>query len=99
MHGEAVAAGMIAEAWIAMTKGMLVQNDFEEIKEVIIATYGKILFSEGEIEAIASLTLQDKKNKGNKILGALPIKIGDAKTDCEISLDEVVQSLQYYLSI
>ena len=45
LHGEGVAAGMVAEAWIAMTKGMLVQNDFEEIKQVIIATYGKILFS------------------------------------------------------
>lgn len=99
LHGEAIAVGMIAESWIAMTKGMLAVAEFEEIEQLIISIYGKILFSEDEIEAIARLTVQDKKNQDNKILCVLPIKIGNANTDCEISLDEIAKSLQYYLSI
>ena len=97
LHGEAIAAGMIAEAWIAMTKGILPQEDFDEIRDVIIRTYGKISISIEEIDAIAGLTVQDKKNQGNKILCVLPKRIGDAAIDCEISPEEVKESIHYYL--
>ncbi len=99
LHGEAIAIGMIAESWIAVEKGLLSQKEFDEIQNLIIGTYGKVVIAEEEISLITGLTLQDKKNQDNKILCILPIKIGDAKTDCEISLDEVEKSLQYYLSI
>ncbi len=99
LHGEAVAAGMIAESWIAMTKGILSQKDFDEIRELILGIYGKVAFAEEAIIPITKLTLQDKKNQDNKILCVLPIKIGEAKIDYEISLDDVEQSLRYYLSL
>ncbi len=99
LHGEAIAIGMITESWIAVKKGMLSQKEFEEIQNLLIGTYGKVVIAEEEIQLIAGLTLQDKKNQDDRILCILPIKIGDAKTDCEISLDEVGKSLQYYLSI
>lgn len=99
LHGEAIAIGMITESWIAVKKGMLSQKEFKEIQKLLIGTYGKVVIAEEEIQLIAGLTLQDKKNQDDRILCILPIKIGDARTDCEISLDEVGKSLQYYLSI
>ena len=41
-------------------------------------------------------TMQDKKNKGNKILCVLLEGIGNAKWDCEISPDDVKRALSFY---
>lgn len=97
MHGEAVAAGIITESWIAVEQGILSKESFEEILGYIQSQYQKLPITEAHIESISLLTLQDKKNVGNKILSVLPDKIGTAKIDCEISLDEVRQSLSYYV--
>jgi 3-dehydroquinate synthase len=98
-HGEAIAAGLIAESFIAKEKGLLSEGSLSQIAEYIIKTFGKISLDKGEFDAIALLTVQDKKNKGNKILSVLLEKIGTAKWDCEISLDEVKRALSFYLSI
>jgi 3-dehydroquinate synthase len=52
-----------------------------------------------ELAAITQLTLQDKKNRGNKILCVLLDGIGRAKWDCEISEEEVTEALSFYRSL
>ena len=42
---------------------------------------------------------QDKKNKGDKILMALPKEIGKALWDVEVSKKEIEDSLGYYASL
>lgn len=96
MHGEAVAAGLVAEAYLAQQRNLLSIDDLEAIRIYISAVYGKLNFSESEIEAIANLTLQDKKNKGNEILCVLLKKIGTAGWDYAISLEEVKRALTFY---
>ncbi len=98
MHGEAVAAGIIMESWISEKKGMLTRAAFEEIQQLIFCLYGKIKISDDQIDAISLLTLQDKKNKDNKILCVLLEEIGVGKIDCDISLEDVKESLHYYRS-
>lgn len=99
MHGEAVAAGMIAENYIAVKKGMLSQKTHEEITDYIIRIFGKMQIHETEDESITALTLQDKKNKGNRILSVLLEDVGKAKWDCEITSEEVKGALSFYRSI
>jgi 3-dehydroquinate synthase len=99
LHGEAIAAGMIMEGYISWQWKMISQDEFEQIKRYLLETFGKIDFDVADIEAIASLTLQDKKNKGNKILCVLFDELGKARWDCEISLDEVKGALSFYRSI
>ena len=96
LHGEAIAVGLICEAYISWKKGMIDQASFNQIKDFLLGVYGKIEFGENEIELIAALTVQDKKNKGNKILCVLFDKIGSARWDCEISVDEVKGALSFY---
>lgn len=96
MHGEAVAAGLIAEAFIASSRGMLSDKEFSEIRRYVFRIFGKLTFNENEDDAISRLVIQDKKNLGNKILCVLLEAIGRARIDCEISLDEVKQALQFY---
>jgi 3-dehydroquinate synthase len=99
MHGEAIAAGLIAEAWLASRKNLLKEKRLEEIVRYITRIFGKVQLGADELDPIAKLTLQDKKNKGNKILCVLLEDIGTARFDCEINEEEVKQALQFYRDV
>lgn len=98
LHGEAVAVGLICEAFLARERGMLSEQEFGEIRQYILGIFGKVHLASGEEEAIARLTSQDKKNKGNRILCVLLDGIGSAKWDCEIRPEEVKRALSFYRS-
>jgi 3-dehydroquinate synthase len=98
LHGEAIAVGLICEAYISFQRKMIDDFSFNQIKDFLLRVYGKIPLEENELEAIAALTLQDKKNKGNRILCVLFDQIGSARWDCEISLEEVKGALSFYRS-
>jgi 3-dehydroquinate synthase len=99
MHGEAIAAGLICENYIATKIGSLSRSSHDEITCYILSVYGKVGISQADDEEIAKLTLQDKKNKGDKILCVLLEKPGKAKWDCQISIDDVKGALSFYRSI
>jgi 3-dehydroquinate synthase len=96
LHGEAVAIGLIAENYIGWKKGFLKEEDFRRISAYILKIYGKVTLTENQIAAATKLTLQDKKNKGNRILCVLPDGIGKAQWDVEISEEDVKQGLAFY---
>jgi 3-dehydroquinate synthase len=94
-HGEAIAAGMIAEAAIAADKNLLKTSERDEITAYIKTVYPAITLPTDR-KPIFDLMLQDKKNKGNKILMALPDGIGKARWDVEVNLEEINASLDFY---
>jgi 3-dehydroquinate synthase len=96
LHGEAIAIGLITEGFIAYNQKMLTETDFKSIYDYIISVYGKVEIKSDELDSIAQLTLQDKKNRDNKILCVLQDGIGKAKWDCEISLQSVKEALSFY---
>jgi len=99
LHGEAIAAGLITEGFIARQRDLLSEEAFQKLYSYILKTYGKVSFRKEESDSIGKLMLQDKKNKGNRILCVLLNGIGSAHWDCEISLDEVKNALSFYLSL
>lgn len=96
-HGEAIAMGMVAEARIASKKGLLNDAELQQIQKYILEIFGKVKPSTPN--EVIHLMKQDKKNKGNKILMALPDSIGKARWDVEVSEDEVREALAYYDSL
>lgn len=96
LHGEAIAVGLIAEGYIALQRTLLTSSELSEITRYILSIYDKISLSNADIDQIAMLALQDKKNKGNKILCVLQDGIGNAQWDNEISLDEIKGALSFY---
>ena len=98
LHGEAVAVGLVCEGFLALERGMLTAEAFDEIKNYVLEVFGKVQFASNEEDGIARLTMQDKKNKGNKILCVLLEGIGNAKWDCEIRPEEVKRALAFYRS-
>lgn len=96
LHGEAIAAGLIAEGFIAVRKNLLDETSLRKLTQYILKLFGKVSFEEYEIRVITERCLQDKKNKGNKVLCVLPEGIGNARWDVEISFDEIEACLSFY---
>lgn len=99
LHGEAVSAGLIAEGYIAFKRGLLDAGSFQAICNYILSVYGKVDFKISDSDGIARLMIQDKKNRENRILSVLLNEIGSAGWDYEITLEEVKDSLSFYLSL
>ncbi len=97
-HGEAVAMGMIMESYIAHEKKLLSKAELQSISQYLLFVFGKVN-SPIDQHQILALTLQDKKNKGAKVLMALPQGIGKAIWDVEVSENEMVEAIGYYQSM
>jgi len=98
-HGEAVAAGLIMEAHIAVGRGLLKQEELKEISGYICGVYPRIPIDSKSEAAICQLILQDKKNRNNKILCVLLNGIGRANWDYEINVEEVKNALTFYQTL
>jgi 3-dehydroquinate synthase len=95
-HGEAIAIGMILESYIAFHKKLISANDLQDISEYLFVTFGMKELPDADVWL--PLVKQDKKNKGNKILMALPKQLGKAVWDIPVSEKEIRDSLDYYRS-
>lgn len=96
LHGEAIAAGMVMEAHIAWKKRLLKEAEFTEIRSYVLDVFGRVALpaTDNWIEAMR----QDKKNKGNRILMALPKSIGKAVFDVPVSEQEIRSAAGDYRS-
>lgn len=96
LHGEAIAIGMIAEAYVAYTKGFITIEEVEEVKSYLISIYGKVEIPLKDYDEIVPLTLQDKKNENSSVLCTLLEKVGEANYNQPITSEEIIDSINYY---
>ena len=96
LHGEAIAVGMVAEAYIAVHKKMIDEILLTQIEEYIFAVYGNVRLQDGDIEPILSLTLQDKKNRGHQVRMALLDGPGSCAFDIPVTASEMRRGLEFY---
>lgn len=96
LHGEAIAIGMVAEAFLAWKKEFINDVELEEIKKYILKIYGRVEIFEFDIEKILPLTLQDKKNEKETIQASLLEKIGKANFNIPITIKEIREAINFY---
>lgn len=96
-HGEAIAVGMIMESYLSFKRGMIDTETLSNIEEFIFATYGKVKIMPEEVDAIVSLTRQDKKNRGSEIRFSLLTGAGSCAYDIVVSLSEMRKAIAYYM--
>lgn len=96
-HGEAIAVGMIMEAYLSFERKMIDQQTLTDIEEFLFATYGKVKIKPEDIEEIIALTRQDKKNKGKEIRFSLLTGAGQCAFDIVVTAAEMRRSIAYYL--
>jgi 3-dehydroquinate synthase len=98
LHGEAIAIGMIVEAFISHQRDLISLQELEEIESYLFENYGRVKIQPEEIAKIIALTAQDKKNKGKEIRFSLLTGIGDCGYDIPVSNAELKKAIQYYLN-
>lgn len=94
LHGEAVLLGMIAESKIAHLKGLIDDNELNEITEHL-RQYIDFGFDLHNRDMITNLIRGDKKNEGDKIMCTLLSCIGQYAINQEITLVEVEAGLTF----
>jgi 3-dehydroquinate synthase len=96
LHGEAIAIGMILEAYLSTKMCGLSSDDLSEISDSILKTFSKIQFQEKDYEFILELMKHDKKNSHGVIKFVLLEAIGKSKIDKEVSNDIILEAFKYY---
>jgi 3-dehydroquinate synthase len=97
LHGEAIAVGMIAEAYLSYQRKLISLESLEYIEEFVFSVFGKVKMQEADIDQIIPLTLQDKKNRDGKVKAVLLEGVGKAQFDVEINAKEMREALHYYM--
>ena len=96
LHGEAIAIGMILEAYLSTKVCGLSSDDLFEISDSILKTFSKIQFEEKDYEYILELMKHDKKNSHGVIKFVLLEAIGKSKIDKEVSNEIILEAFKYY---
>jgi len=98
-HGEAIAIGMICEAWLSHKKIGLSEAELKEIVDVISALYPRYLLAEEANGELYALMQKDKKNQKGKINCTLLKQIGQYSIDNVCTEAELCESLRYYATL
>lgn len=99
LHGEAIAIGMICEAFLSAQKTGLPQNELKEIVQTFQKFYEKHPIKEASVPALVELMKSDKKNNSGKINCSLLTQIGQCTIDIFCNENELYESLSFYQNI
>ncbi len=97
LHGEAIAIGMILEAFISYKKGLLSKESYLEIKETLNLMFDSIVFTKNDIEICTHLLIHDKKNLNGKVQFALLAEIGKGVFDKTVESEWINEAFDDYL--
>jgi len=96
LHGEAIAIGMILEAYLATKVCGLSQEELEIITNGILKTFSKADITKKDQAIIIKLLIHDKKNSHGIINFVLLEAIGKPKIDCVVSNELILEAFDYY---
>lgn len=99
LHGEAIAIGMICEAYLSHKKSGLPKEDLQTITDSLISIYGIFEFPESDIDSIISLCSQDKKNEGSTVNFSLLRRIGNCDYNITGTASEIKEAISFYQSL
>lgn len=95
-HGEAIAIGMICEAYLSVKSCGLTQTELEEITTYITSVYPAYKISDVSIASILELVKADKKNEHGYVMFSLLSAIGKCEFNCKVTDEDLVDSLKYF---
>lgn len=99
LHGEAIAVGMICEAWLSHKKLDLSMAELKQIQEAFLKVYGKIEILESDIDPVLNYCLQDKKNEGKELMFSLLNAIGNCTYNIPVTRKEIREAIHYYQNL
>lgn len=97
LHGEAIAIGMILEAYISYKKNLLTKNSYLEIKETLNLMFESVVFTKNDIEICTHLLIHDKKNVNGVVQFTLLSDIGKGVVDEVVESELINEAFNDYL--
>lgn len=94
LHGECVALGCVAAAYISWKREMLSKEEFYEIRDMFVPFSLPISITDISPEDVIALTKSDKKMEHGKIKFILLKKIGKAVIDTGVTEEEMLEALK-----
>lgn len=96
LHGEAVAIGMVCEAWLSWRMDLLEREAYDRIAEQLLVLYKPYQFDSADNHRLIELMRNDKKNSAGQFRFTLLTAIGKAKVDVHITAAQVQEALEHY---
>ncbi|MEO6882827.1 MAG: 3-dehydroquinate synthase [Bacteroidia bacterium] len=96
LHGEAVAIGMICEAFISYKKKFLSAAELQEITETILTNFEVVKLNYFDTNRLMELMKHDKKNDTGIINFTLLNGIGNVSINQSCNAEMIIKSLHYY---
>ncbi len=98
-HGEAIAIGMICEAYLSKILRGLPDADLEAITQFFKKHYPFYNIQQFDFEHLIALMQQDKKNENAAINFSLLPKIGSVEVNCTADSELIKESLTFYATM
>lgn len=99
LHGECVALGCIAAAFISWKKEMISMEEYYEIRDMFVPFDLPISIEDIEAEKVISLAKSDKKADSDKIRFILLKSIGKAVVNLDVTDEEMKAALEEIIYI
>ena len=96
LHGEAIAIGMVLEAFLSHQLCGLSENDLKSIKKTFTEFYEKCEFMDEDIKSILNLLKHDKKNTHGRVNFVLLETIGKCRFDVEVNEALIIDAFTFY---
>jgi 3-dehydroquinate synthase len=96
LHGEAVAIGLVSEAFLSYRIGKISESELFDIRNSILRLYGHHPRFLKPTEEIINIIKGDKKNYNGDIRFALLDSVGRACYDVQVAPGEVEESFLFY---
>ncbi|MDE6921871.1 MAG: 3-dehydroquinate synthase, partial [Lachnospiraceae bacterium] len=93
MHGECVALGCVAAAYISWKRDLLSKDEYYEIRDMFVPFNLPISIEDINPEEIYELTGSDKKVEGDKLKFILLKKVGKAMIDTTVTKEEMIAGI------
>lgn len=96
LHGEAVAAGMICEAYLSNIASTLSAGELKEITAFIKSVFPQIRLPRSKDKELLALMQHDKKNVKGRLSFTLLSSIGSCGVDHYCESGQIIEALNYY---
>ena len=96
LHGEAIAIGMVMEAYLGVSCCSFSNVAAEEIKKTFAQFYPHVEIDAQDREGILELLRHDKKNKAGRVNFVLLKSIGVPEIDVEVPQELFTQAFEFY---
>ncbi len=94
LHGECVALGCVAAAYISWKKGRIEMEEYYEIRDMFVPFQLPISADDLDVDRIVALTKSDKKMDGGHIRFVLLDGIGQAALDETVTDEEISSAVE-----